>query len=461
MLGPNMPRFSSSRSAAVCLAFVALLTSTSAQAEKRAVPDYDGRGEPATTPGEVLLWVPRVILFPLYVVSEYAVRKPLGWLTTTAEANEWSAILIDFFTFGPKRNIGLIPTALVDFGLRPSIGLYFFADHAGFEENHLRVRAAYGGPEWFLVSARDRVELGRNESLSLEGEWWNRPDRLYYGFGPDSSGHTARYRERHTEARVTYAADLWRSSSFQSNIGVRELDVDLGSGCCGSPTVAEEVARGRFPPPFAETNYTLGFSRVEGAIDSRKRRKLDEPRPGSDFVSPPGSGLRLAARAEHGTDLRSHAEWLRYGATLGGFLDLGGQQRVVGLSLIADFADPLRANDLIPFPELVSLGGSRPMRGFLEYRLVDRSSAVAEFDYTWPIWVWLDGSAHYAVGNVFGKHLEGFELDLLRSSFGLGVRANSARDHAFEVLLAFGTDTIEDGMGIDTVRFVLGAPHGF
>lgn len=37
--------------------------------DRRQPPDYDGRPEP-TTAGDVALWVPRVVLFPLYVVSE-------------------------------------------------------------------------------------------------------------------------------------------------------------------------------------------------------------------------------------------------------------------------------------------------------------------------------------------------------------------------------------------------------
>ena len=44
-------------------------------------------------------------------------------------------------------------------------------------------------------------------------------------------------------------------------------------------------------------------------------------------------------------------------------------------------------------------------------------------------------------GNVFGKHLAGFELGELRSSYGFGVSTADARDHNFQVLVAFGTET--------------------
>ena len=134
---------------------------------------------------------------------------------------------------------------------------------------------------------------------------------------------------------------------------------------------------------------------------------------------------------------------------------------MVGLSVVADFADPLTRGTEIPFTEQASLGGFRPMGGFLEGRLVDRSDAVAMLDYQWPVWVWLDGVVHYAVGNVFGEHLDGFELGLLRQSFGMGIRSTGRRDHSFELLLAFGTRTFDDGAGIENVRFVVGTTSGF
>src|SRR5689334_24631168 len=56
--------------------------------DERAVPDYDGRGDDPTTAGDVLIWVPRVLFSPLYFVSEFIVRRPLGWLVSTAEEEE-------------------------------------------------------------------------------------------------------------------------------------------------------------------------------------------------------------------------------------------------------------------------------------------------------------------------------------------------------------------------------------
>jgi len=69
---------------------------------ERTVPDYTGRGVEPKTAGDVLIWVPRVILSPLYVVSEYIIRQPLGALTTAAEKGNWPTIVVSVFTL-PKN----------------------------------------------------------------------------------------------------------------------------------------------------------------------------------------------------------------------------------------------------------------------------------------------------------------------------------------------------------------------
>jgi hypothetical protein len=86
---------------------------------------------------------------------------------------------------------------------------------------------------------------------------------------------------------------------------------------------------------------------------------------------------------------------------------------------------------------------------------------VTTLTYRWPIWVYLDGNLHYAVGNVFGEHLAGVDARLLRSSFGIGVSSATSSDNPFDALLAFGTRPFEAGGGVENVRFVFGTSAGF
>jgi hypothetical protein len=440
--------------------------------DERAVPDYDGRGDDPTTAGDVLIWVPRVIFSPLYFVSEFIIRRPLGWLVSTAEAEEIPQKVLDLLTFGPDNNIGIFPTGLFDFGFRPSVGLYFFWDDFIAKDNHLRARVATGGSDWFLLTLADRIVLDPDHELTFRAEYGFRPDWIFHGLGPESGPDSARFKATKTEVGFRYDAKLWRSSELTAFAAVRDVTFDASTGAFEEPTVADEVQNGRFPaPPGIEDGYTVLRTGIEADLDTRKIRKPEQLPDASDWVSPPGSGVRLQLRGEHASGLRQieplvasaprYYDWVKYGATLGGFLDVTGDQRVIGLSFVADFADPLDENGTIPFTEQASLGGVRPMRGYLEGRLVDRSDAVGLLTYQWPIWVWLDGGMHYAVGNVFGEHLDGFELGKLRQSFGLGLRSSGNPDHALEVLLAFGTDTFDRGAEVEAFRFVLGATSGF
>src|SRR5690242_3013354 len=104
------------RSLALSLLLVSSTFARSAVAEeKREVPDYDGREQP-TRARDVLLWGPRVVFAPAYVVSEYLLRRPVGFVIAGAERAGLPTLLYDLFTFGPGQKGGLIPTAYVDFG---------------------------------------------------------------------------------------------------------------------------------------------------------------------------------------------------------------------------------------------------------------------------------------------------------------------------------------------------------
>src|SRR3954471_22946708 len=79
------------------LIFVALFTfwfwpASARLAAKREPQDYGG--PPAPTVGPALLWAPRVVLFPPWLVSEYVLRQPVGALTRAAEREQWPAQVV-------------------------------------------------------------------------------------------------------------------------------------------------------------------------------------------------------------------------------------------------------------------------------------------------------------------------------------------------------------------------------
>jgi hypothetical protein len=439
---------------AFCLA-VALATPAAADdPEKREVPDYDGREEP-TTAGDVLIWIPRVALSPLYVVSEYVVRRPLGFLVSEAERANLPEVLYNLFTWGPNHSIGLLPIAFIDFGFEPSIGLYFFWDDAFAKHHDLRLRASTWGEDWVAVRITDRfhlVGIGDETDLTFEAAAVRRPDYVFYGVGPRTlEDDLSRYSADTLESSLELEHGFGRGSRLSTRFGVRALSFGESSFDDDDPNVVQQVARGVFDAPAGfDTGYTMLYSEAALAIDSRRARPA------------PGSGFRVEAQLRHSADVRdpSASGFVRYGGSAGGFWDLGDDGRVVSLSVTTIFVDPL-GRSTIPFTELAHVGGEQSMRGFVPGRLYDRSAAFSTLRYRWPIWIFLDGSIQFAVGNVFGEHLKGFTPGLMRFSGAIGIESVGSPDSSLELLFGVGSETFDDGAEISSFRLVLGTNHGF
>lgn len=429
---------------------VSLLAVRAARAESRREPQDYGGPKPSST-GPALLWVPRIVLFPPWLVSEYVIRQPVGLVVRSADKYQWPAAVVQFFTFGERHQLQIFPSALFDFGLKPSVGFnlnwkYFLSD-----PNTLSVHAGTWGPDWIAVRARDQYDLDDAQAISFDASLVNRKDLPFYGIGPSSpQTPRRRYQALTTELALGYQARFWRSSALGTRVGMRSLGFGDGT-CCGSQSVQDAVNAGTVPaPPGLGQGYIAEFQGFTLAIDSRR------PRPDN------GTGFRTEVHGEAvlapSREQAPRRAWATWGGTAGFAIDTWNS-RVVGLSVSADFADPFKGT--IPFTDQVSLGGNRPMRGYLQGRLIDRSSVVATLQYTWPVWVYLNGVIQTDVGNVFGAHLDGFDFDLLRLSSGIGVRSNGSPDSGLEVLFAAATDPFNEGFHVASFRLVFGSHHGF
>jgi len=418
------------------------------ESPKRAVPDYDGRGaRPDPEPG---LWVPRILLSPLYFTSEYILRRPLAELTRAAERARLPEAFYDFFAFGPDHKIGFAPVALIEFGFNPSVGIYGFWDDALVKKNHVRLHVEVWPDDWYAETLTDRWEIDSNNTLQVRGAAFKRPDQVFYGLGPDSAQyHQSRYTEARLDASAMLQSYVWRSTRFELQGGLRK--VDLSPGHYGSdPSLEAEARTGAFPLPYGfGRGYTAPYGRALASFDTRARERTAN-----------GSGVRIEGQAEGGGDVEQApaSGWIRWGGSATTYVDLNDHGRVLSLTGMVAFSDPL-GDRPIPFTELAMLGGDNWLHGFFPGRLRDRSAAVLQLEYDWPIAPLVNGSLQGAVGNVFGEHLQGFDPSLLRVSAGLGLSVSMKPP--IELLLGFGTDTIDRGATIDSVRLSVGVPRLF
>ena len=417
---------------------------------KRAVPDYDGRGPPPTTLGDALILVPRTLLLPAYLVTEYALREPIGAADTVSEQNHWPTSIYDFFAFGPDHQFGIFPTFFVDFNVRPSIGLHFFWNRAFVVGNQLTVDVAYGGTDWTKVAIGDRYNFSKTESIALELKWNRRPDGLYYGLGSDVTNTFI--------SRV--GTDLLTGAAIYDKVIAKFIDLEAQGEilrtvfrdytCCGDPSLQQRVQAGQLaPPPGYQINTTALELGVKAILDTR----LAHPETHSGLRA--AVGLGLAGDVVPGFD----TSWARYGASIEGNFDVTGKSRVLSIGLTALFVDPLGSQP-VAFTNLVTLGGTEPFAGFYPGALRDRSALVAQVGWHWPVFAFIDGLAAVSFGNVFDAHLENFRFDLLRMSAELGIKTAGLLPGAFEVLVGVGTNTIRDGFGIFSFRIAFGVVYG-
>ncbi len=416
---------------------------------KRAVPDYDGRGDEPTTAGNVLLWGPRIVLAPLYLVSEFLIRRPLGWAIAGAERAGLPAALYDIFAFGPNHDAGFFPTAYVDFGFRSSVGLYTFWDNAFFSGHDLRLRGSTGGKEWLIGAFTERFHFAhrRQSTLTLQASALRRPDFVFFGLGPDTrKSARMRYGEDRLEAGALFEQEPSSATLVRASVAGRGVNFRPG-GFGGDPRLSDAISGGMPAPDGYEDGYSLVESNVVLWFDQRRSKPQ------------PPAGVFVGAAAGHAAELRGRTSFATVRARAGGFVNVNGRGRVVSLSVATGFADPI-GHGAIPFTELITLGGEQPMRAFLAGRLLDRSALAMELSYRWPVWIWLEGTARAEVGNVFGEHLAGLSAGKLRFSGTLGVESTGSPDGRLEILIGAGSETFESGGKIDTMRFVIGSTHG-
>jgi hypothetical protein len=416
--------------AALCSALIGT-TARADETAKRPLPDYDGR---APVKPSSAWWVPRIALFPLWVVSELAVRKPLRAVVLVFDRNAADGeSTIDRFD--------IRPVIIADYGFKPRFGAQVIGrtgDHA------FRILAdTFGAQSYSLVGAAWTSLQGGNAAVGVYSSLLRRPDTIFHGFGPESSPDTrTRIALERGETAVRFNANPAPIFEFEGAVAVRGVHFRDNE-----PTL----------PPNLTRDYVAFAQRVLAALDSRPIRPVGIS---MKQALERGNGVRLEGDAELAAAPQPSRTWTSYGATLLGSIDVTGTGRVLELSTTARFMDPL-SGSAPSYLEHVGLGGDRYLRGHLQGRLFGRSAFVSSLQWRWPVWTWLDGFVQVDAGNVFDAHLSGISPKLFRLSATTGIRNVGTSGYLFELLGGVGTEPIRDGAHVSSVRVLLSASRAY
>lgn len=417
--------------------------------EKRPVPDYDGREDPGTNALEVLVWVPRIVLFPVHLVLEYGLRWPIVSGITFAEKHYLFKRLERLLSFRDGKTL-LYPTFFSDFGLNPSVGLATINDDLFVSGNRLVASAAVWDDAWLRLAIKNDTRFLEDDSgtFSIIGEFLSRPDMPFYGVGPKTrTDDEAFFQERRLEVGAQISGQLGGLSRVSFGSTFRDLRFDERGQV---PYLGDEFDP-RGIPGFERGRYQLVESRFIGTVDTRD--------PDTEFHG--GTGLRAELFGSFAIDPTNNSRnFLRWGAEAAAFWDVG-QRHILALSLYAEAIEQT-GTDRVPFTELPALGGMETMRGYLPRRFVGDSTFSAAASYRYPIWSLLDAELFMAVGNAFDGHYEDFHLDHLYLNGGLSLRTSLAQDTGLTILWAGGTNRLDsERVRIDSVRFTIGVVQGF
>jgi hypothetical protein len=414
----------------------------------RSVPDYDGRAPEPTTTGDVLLWIPRALLFPVRIVIDYGVRRPFGYVVHKAEHSRgFRRFLARVFRHVEDANPLIFPVVLADFGLfKSSVGLrVLYRRGYLIPKSDVSLRVGTGGLDWWRADIGTKTKVGALRATTEVGIN-QRPDYVFYGIGRDTPETArARYAARKVFARGSIGGHVQEVGETLFSVGITDTDLE-SSTYSGDASIDEQIAAGGIEPLRGgyERDYRTARVGARVTLDTRFDGKRAR------------SGARLDAEIEYVRDLDASGSWTRVELMAGGGLLLDRvAERKLDVHVAVELVEPDRDSTVIPFPELATISGTRWLKGLPTGRVYDRSAAAFIVDYHWPLAAWLDAHAHVGAGNVFDAHLRGFALRHLRGSFGGALTIAGLTDRLIGVSLAFGTEPLGDGVDINSVRFIL------
>ena len=392
---------------------------------------YDGRADPPPRAEDALVWVPRLVLFPVYLTLEYVVRKPVVAFISWAEENHIFERIGDLLTFADGKGF-IFPSVFLVSGQGVQFGLNVTVDDVGPHEHNLAASAQYGTGGFYNVALSDEWSLFENDvgTLRLAGQFGEDPTWAFYGVGPQQPiDNEVFYGIRRGEVTTDLLIAFAELNRVRLHLGYRNVQLVGGQNPSidgdESPFQAA-VLNGEFfgfADPYNIFSLGLGFDLDTRAAD----RQYTE-----------GTGVRLEAFGTYNFTIGDpDLNFFRYGIQPSLFIDFSGVNHVLELSVYADAISTTNGNTP-PINELVTIGGPANMRAYLPGRSRGESALSASITYTWPVFFFLDGILLAEMGNAFNGFYEDFGFGRMLVDFGFGFRTSFSREGAIDILLRLG-----------------------
>ena len=296
-----------------------------------------------------------------------------------------------------------------------------FAD-GGF----LQLKAVYSIKNFWVLQARyDTPRFWSDRAILISRfRWYDAPELSLYRLGPDSPNARAEYKERRTDGTTLLM--------FRPLPNVR---MNAGFGVERYATGAEPLPMKEGPAALPESPELPGlgthpwFAHSFASIAHDTRLSLDYSRRGHNAEV----GLHDYHDWKTGQD-----SFRRLETSLQQLIPTHDERGVIDLSLRTWFTDG-KDQGSVPFFLMPTLGGGDLLRAFPSYRFRDRNALLIKAEYRWAVHKMLDVAGLYEAGKV-APRVGDLDFDGMAHSYGVGIRAHSAKASLFRADLAHGRE---------------------
>jgi len=137
------------------------------------------------------------------------------------------------------------------------------------------------------------------------------------------------------------------------------------------------------------------------------------------------------------------ARFIKVGAEVQRFFTLFWRYRVLALRARLDKVSAVGAESIVPYTDLVTLGGSQRLRGYRRGALRGEGGLLLSAEYRWPIWDTWSAYLFWDEGQVFDRYGD-IEGRSFLSSWGGGINLRTAE--AFLIGVRIGHSKAEDAL---------------
>jgi hypothetical protein len=398
----------------------------------------------ATSPTDVGLFFPRLVLFPVKLATQlvfFPIRHTMRFVQRHAVLERLEGL---FYYNGHKgeRTAGIMPTFQFISAYGPSVGVTAVHNDMGGNGEKGEISAQFGGlvnQAYEASLAADRV-AGSRMYVSSVVRYDIRPRLLFQGIGDegDASLNGPLLDPRAAAVRTRFQQDrLLLAERAGYTIGSPGNLVKIGGAA-----IFNHRSFGKNPPseiPSIETVYDtsklVGFDRGVTTAELDATLVVDT----RDNEGQTSSGMYVDAFLG-GVPPANQYSYVHYGVDAAGFIDLYKKDRVLVVRGEIEGVEGKYTD--IPFSDLPRLGGPTRLRGYRLDRFRDKKSALATLEYQYPIHQMVGGAVFVDAGHVGSNYNQLVDLKNWRAGIGAGIRVRSKTSMMFSFDVAYGDDGV-------------------